>query len=149
MLKKLPVLFLLTIPSFAELPYEVLQLKSKRDAKIAEINQAYSTALSRLMDRYAAAGETEKAAAVKALLDEPTSSSEQAVNEDPEEDARLKPLIGVWKRDTDNGIWTITDTKGGVFNGNLKFTMKFDPSKNHVIVIGTHWADRLDRVSPN
>ena len=62
---------------------------------------------------------------------------------DADEDVRLKPLIGVWKRDTDNGIWTITDTKGGVFNGSLKFTMKYDPSKKQVVVIGTHWSDRL------
>jgi hypothetical protein len=143
MFAKTIIFMSLIIPTFGALPYEAVELKTKRDAKIAEINRSYISALSRLMDRFAADGEKEKAAEVKKLLEAAAAISEPVAAAQTDEDPRLKPLVGVWKRDYDNGIWTITDTKGGVFNGNLKFTMKFDAEKNDIVVIGTHWADRL------
>lgn len=131
------LLLVSSISVFASLPQEAIDLKAKKDAKVAEINTAYLGALSKLADRLAAAGDASGAAEVRNLIANPDGDVASA------EDAKLKPLIGIWKRDTDNGLWKIEDTKGGVFNGSLKFTMTYDAENNRVAVVGSHWADHL------
>lgn len=150
MIRQLLTLFTVTASFVHALPPDAEALKAKRDAKIAEINRTYAAELEKMQKKAMDAGnltaaneiQGELAAVVSApFKNDPATTPPVAAQ--TVEDERLKPLIGVWKRDYDNGIWTITDTKGGVFNGSLKFTMSFDAEKNHVLVIGSHWADRL------
>jgi len=54
----------------AALPYEVTQLKAKREAEIAKIDMRYGQALESLKVRYTKDGNLEAANAVQALLDE-------------------------------------------------------------------------------
>lgn len=132
------------------LPPDAVDLKAKRDTKIAEINRAYAAAMENLRKKAMITGNLSAANAIQQEIDAvtPDPFRDDAATAPPAgageiEDARLKPLIGVWKRDTDNGVWTITNTKGGVFNSKLQFTMTFDEKNNRVAVVGSHWADHL------
>lgn len=133
------------------LPPDAADLKAKRDYRVAEIDRVYAAELAKLQKRAMDSGNLTAANEIQKEIetvtpnpfadDDPTKPKTQT----PESkiDERLKPLVGVWKRDTDNGVWKITDTAGGVFNGNLPFTMSFDAANNRVAVVGSHWADFL------
>lgn len=132
------------------LPSDAADLKAKRDARISEINRTYAAEMEKLRTKAMNSGNLTAANAIQQEIesvtpnpfrDNPGTTPPAGAGEI--EDQRLKPLIGVWKRDTDNGVWKITSTKGGVFNSNLAFTMTFDEKNNRVAVVGSHWADHL------
>lgn len=141
--------------TLSALPAAAADLKAKRDAKVAEIDRVYAAELDKLQRRLmadgnlASANEVEdeiKRVSVNPFADEKpkvASSATQTVSVETPGDERLAPLVGVWKRDSDNGIWNITNTTGGTFNGKRSFTMSFDAENKRVAVIGSNWADHL------
>jgi len=66
---KLLLLFVLSVNAFGEtLPPDAEALRAKRDAKIAEINQLYATALEKLMKKAMAEGNLETAKVLEAEI---------------------------------------------------------------------------------
>lgn len=132
------------------LPPDAADLKAKRDTRLSEINRTYVAEMEKLQKKAMNEGNLEAANAIQQeiLKATPDPFRNDAATAPPPganhiEDPKLKPLIGVWKRDTDNGVWKITDTTGGTFNDRLRFTMSFDEKNNRVVVVGSHWADQL------
>lgn len=132
------------------LPPDAAALKAKRDTRLSEINRTYVAEMEKLQKKAMNDNNLEAANAIQQEILKATPDPFRAdastapppgstLNEDP----KLKPLIGVWKRDTDNWVCKITDTHGGVFNSNLRFTMSYDEKTHSIIVVGSHWADQL------
>lgn len=129
------------------LPPNAEALKARRDSKIAEINRVYAAELEKLKKLALADGNLSGATVIQkeieAVSPNPFKEESTSAASVPAEDQRMLPLVGVWKRDTDSGVWNIPDTKGGVFNGRFPFTMTYDAENNRVAVVGTNWADHL------
>lgn len=129
------------------LPPNAEALKARRDAKIADINRVYAAELEKLKKLALADGNLTGATVIQkeieAVSPNPFRDESASPASVPAEDQRMLPLVGVWKRDTDSGVWNIPDTKGGIFNGRFPFTMTYDAENNRVAVVGTNWADHL------
>ena len=129
-----------------ELPAAALKLKEIREREINRINLAYLQKLDELLVDLRAKGDTEAVAAVEKLVAEAEGGKPAEAKDDAGADP-LAPLVGVWRRDTDGGVWNIPNTKGGVFNGKLPFKLTYDPEKKQVVAVGEHWVDRLTLTS--
>lgn len=93
----LALLLALSTIGFCALPPEVADLKSKRDAKVAEINTAYVTALQKIQKKSMAAGDLDGANDVQKEID---SLTNLAVNNSGvgsiTEASKLNPILGKW-----------------------------------------------------
>ena len=65
----LTLALLCCLPAFGALPYDVADLKAKRDKKIDEINRIYAEELNKLMVKYTKAGNLKAALAIQAEMD--------------------------------------------------------------------------------
>ncbi len=96
---KLFLLLVLSVNAFGEtLPPDAAALKAKRDAKIAEINQLYATALEKLMKKAMAEGNLDTA---KLLEDEMNEAAPDPFVEKTAVAAKVtdsaNPIVGKWK----------------------------------------------------
>jgi hypothetical protein len=139
---KLLFLWVLCLNVYGEtLPPDAEALRAKRDAKIAEINQIYATALEKLMKKAMVEGNLETA---KLLEEEMNKAAPDPFKvKDP-----LLSLIGKWKRvgggnKHDGDIFEFTDERSGQYNGRLPFKFSYN-SKTRTITFDSHnWTDKI------
>lgn len=139
----------LAVPQLAfgsDIPAEAAKLKEIHEREINKLNVAYLQRLDALLVDYRAKGDDKAVEAVEKLVAEVEAGKPAEVKGEAGADP-LAPLVGVWRRDTDGGVWNIPDTKGGVFNGKLPFKLNYDPEKKQVVAVGEHWVDRLTLTS--
>jgi hypothetical protein len=134
------VLILLTVGAIAqELPDEARKLVEARDRGVRRVQLAYLMELQALAARYRKSNEPEKEKAVAELI-----AKAEKVEEEKENEGVLKPLMGTWRRSTDNTVWKFDSTKGGTFRGKESFTMTYDPEKSQVVVTAASgWVNTL------
>jgi len=117
------------------LPPDAEALRAKRDAKVAEINQLYATALEKLMRKAMAEGNID---AAKALEDEMHAAAPDPFEEKPS-------LTGKWRRDTDGLVFEFKDESTGVFDGSTPFKIGQVSPSGVMRLRSSQWTDTVTK----
>lgn len=141
MLKMLAIALLGTITA-AALPYEVTELRNKRDAKVAEIDRVYLDELEKLKTNYVKAGNLEVANAIRDIID--GMRAPVIVGGD---DALRKSMNGTsWKREGSDKVLTFRPD-GKVSKSWGQLTPGWEVRNGRIHAEGTEFAMSKDNKS--